>query len=97
MLLKLHFDTLLLEYIREIMHPVRTSWRCVVIYNRLILPISFKVTTLALGQSYDCPSASEATLKDMGNLPTYIFLKNISVIKEKKYGQIGVHILWDVR
>ena len=27
--------------------------------------ISFRVTSLALGQSYDCPSASEATLKDM--------------------------------
>ena len=28
--------------------------------------ISFRVTSLALGQSYDCPSASEVTLKDMG-------------------------------
>ena len=26
----------------------------------------FRVTSLALGQSYDCPSASEVTLKDMG-------------------------------
>ena len=32
------------------------------------LPISFRVTSLALGQSYDCPSASEATLKDMVNI-----------------------------
>ena len=30
------------------------------------LPISFRLSSLALGQSYDCPSASEATLKDMG-------------------------------
>ena len=30
-----------------------------------ILPLSFRVTSLALGQSYDCPSACEATLKDM--------------------------------
>ena len=28
--------------------------------------IFFGVASLALGQSYDCPSASEATLKDMG-------------------------------
>ena len=28
----------------------------------------FKVTLLALGQSYDCPSASEVTLKDMGKI-----------------------------
>ena len=27
-------------------------------------PISCRVTSLALGQSYDCPSASEVTLKD---------------------------------
>ena len=30
------------------------------------LSISFRVASLALGQSYDCPSASEATPKDMG-------------------------------
>ena len=32
------------------------------------LPISFRVASLALGQSHDCPSASEVTLKDMGKL-----------------------------
>ena len=31
----------------------------------LVLSISFEVASLALGQSYDCPSASEATMKDM--------------------------------
>ena len=31
------------------------------------LPTPFRVTSLALGQSYDCPSVSEVTLKDMGN------------------------------
>ena len=30
------------------------------------LPISSWVASLALGQSHDCPSASEVTLKDMG-------------------------------
>ena len=34
------------------------------------LPISFRVTSLALGQSYDCPSACEATLKYMDKLVT---------------------------
>ena len=35
------------------------------------LPIYFRVTSLALGQSYDCPSANEVTLKDTGkSLPT---------------------------
>ena len=32
----------------------------------MYLPISFRVTSLALGQSYDCPSGSKVTLKDMG-------------------------------
>ena len=32
------------------------------------LPIFFRAVSLALGQSCDCPSASEATLKDMGKL-----------------------------
>ena len=39
-------------------------WYIDVIY----LPISFRVASLSLGQSYDCPSASEVTLKDMGTL-----------------------------
>ena len=31
-------------------------------YSRIHLPISFRAGSLVLGQSYDCPSASEATL-----------------------------------
>ena len=38
----------------------------------IYLPISFRVASLALGQSYDCPSASEATLKDMGTIDHYL-------------------------
>ena len=30
------------------------------------LPISFRIISMALGQSYDCPSAIDITLKDMG-------------------------------
>ena len=36
--------------------------------HMMYLPIFFRVASLALGQSYDCPSASEATLQDMGLL-----------------------------
>ena len=32
------------------------------------LPISFRVDSVALGQSYDCPSATEVTLKSIGNI-----------------------------
>ena len=37
----------------------------------IYLLIFFRVASLALGQSYDCPSASEATLKDMTKLAQY--------------------------
>ena len=40
--------------------------RLAVVRAWFIWPISFRVTSLALGQSYDCPSASEVILKDMG-------------------------------
>ena len=33
--------------------------------------ILFKIASQALGQSHDCPSASEATLKDMGKVVWY--------------------------
>ena len=36
----------------------------IVAWYELILPISFRVASLALGQ-YNCPSACEATLKNM--------------------------------
>ena len=42
---------------------------CLVVKYKQILPIpslSLRITSLALGQSYDCPSASEVTLKNMG-------------------------------
>ena len=35
------------------------------------LPIFFKVTWLALGQPYGCPSASEVILKNMGKIHHY--------------------------
>ena len=43
----------------------------VVVWYCLILPISFRVTSLALGQSYDCPSANEATLVGRGKIILY--------------------------
>ena len=36
------------------------------------LPIFFRVASLALGQSYDCPSAGEVILKNMGIIGCYI-------------------------
>ena len=56
----------ILQNISWHIHMVDAWSCCVVADNWLILPISFRVTSLALGQSYDCPSASEVILKDMG-------------------------------
>ena len=63
-----------LQYIPWNIH----SFLCVIIcnvvyiccrYNVIQSPISFRVTSLAQGQSYDCPSASEVTLKNMDTKP----------------------------
>ena len=59
-------------YIFRIMHTVQTSLCCIVFSYTLIWPISFRITSMALGQSYDCPSASEVILKDMGKCITRI-------------------------
>ena len=50
-------------------HPKnhRCGLRFVLFCRGLISPISFRALSLALGQSYDCPSASEAPVKDMAN------------------------------
>ena len=40
------------------------------------LPTSFRVASLALGQSYDCPSASEVTLKDVAKINKYYTTKH---------------------
>ena len=46
-------------------HSISQPCCFVVVRYWLIFAISIRVTSLALGQSYDCPSASETTLKDM--------------------------------
>ena len=53
----------------------------IVVWYWPIWPISIRVTSLTLGQSYDCPSVSEAILRDMGkhiplrtdNIPTSLW------------------------
>ena len=40
-----------------------------------LFTLSFRVDPLALGQSYDCPSASEVTLKYMGKIDLYLTTK----------------------
>ena len=67
-----------IQYIPQNMHMVVLCFvllwfHCLFLvdmYN--ILPISFRITSLALGQLYDCPSASEVILKDMGKIDLHI-------------------------
>ena len=67
-------------FIRATVYPINYANGFAVIYNCFVivillisinviyLYIFYMVTSLALGQSYDCPSASEVTLKDMGKI-----------------------------
>ena len=45
---------------------IKTYW-----FPVIHLTISFRVTSLALGQSYDCPNAGEVTLKYIGKINWY--------------------------
>ena len=57
--------TIMWKYIHRIMCMVYTLlfFYCVLILTNFT--IFFRMTSLALGQSYDCPSASEANLKKL--------------------------------
>ena len=56
------------------MHAVLFCFVLLMFYHQLLwirlrhFPIFFRITSLVLGQSYDCPSDSEAIQKDMGEL-----------------------------
>ena len=54
------------EYIPRIIHTVHALLRFAGVWNGPIIPVSFRVILLALGQAYDCPSAIEETLDNMG-------------------------------
>ena len=54
---------------------ILSSWWILMRY----LPILFRVTSLALGQSLDCPSANEVTLRNMGKMDLYQMSTNSKV------------------
>ena len=53
----------------------------------IYLSVSFRVASLALGQSYDCPSASEVTHKDRYDVADVIFLPIFSSTSHVKCTQ----------
>ena len=62
-------SALAMELLQSWAKPSKYAHCCVVLcfvvviwIHGIHLPISFRVASLALGQSYDCPSASEVTL-----------------------------------
>ena len=77
------------EYIPRIVHMVYTLLCFIVVRHLLILPICFRVASLALGKSYDCPSASEATLKNMAKYITVFYLK---FFEHPSFGQVAHEI-----
>ena len=82
-----------LEYIPTIMHTVHALSCFVVVWYWPISPISFRVTSLALGQSYDCPSASEVTLKV--NISNESKTTDITTTKQSTTKK-PVHVLWGI-
>ena len=58
---------------------------------RLILPISFRITSPAPWQSYDCLSASATTLKDANNYLTWICYKLFQNVTLTSDTNIGVN------
>ena len=73
----------------SISHKICT-WFCCALFCRgyidgsrwiyvIYLPISFRVTSQAPGQSHDCPGACKATLKDMGKI-----IQNLTITNHDK-------------
>ena len=54
-----------IQYIPRNMHTVTALLCFVVVTHLTVFPISIRLTSLALWQSNDCPSASKATLMNM--------------------------------
>ena len=70
----------------------------VVVWYRRILPISFRVTSLALRHWYDFPSASEAILKNMGKLLYVDSLELIAQPRKTKQNETKqcIHVFYGI-
>ena len=65
-------------------------------YTLTDFPISIRLTSLALWQSNDCPSASKATLMNMDKYLMWIHYERLHNHKKSKAQQNRVHISWDI-
>ena len=65
-------------------------------YTLTDLPISIRLTSLALWQSNDCPSASKATLMNMDKYFMWIHYERLHNHNKAKHNKNRVHISWDI-
>ena len=64
-------------------------------YTLTDFPISIRLTSLALWQSNDCPSASNATLMNMDKYFMWIHYERLHNHNKAKHNKT-VHISWDI-
>ena len=75
----------LVQYIPRNMHTV-TALLCFVVVTHLTdFPISIRLTSLALWQSNDCPSASKATLMNMDKYLMWIHYERLHNHNKEKH------------
>ena len=68
-------------------------------YTLTDFPISIRLTSLALGQSNDCPSASKATLMNMDEYFMWIHYKRLHNHNKAKHNKtvcifLGIYCIW---
>ena len=76
-----------LQYIPRNVHTVFALLCFVVVIHWLIFPISIRLTSLALWQSNDCPSASKATLMNMDKYFMWIHYERLHNHNKAKHNK----------
>ena len=81
------------------MHTVFALLCFVVVIHWLIFPISIRLTSLALWQSNDCPSASKATLMNMDKYFMWIHYERLHNNNKAKHNKtvcifLGIYCNW---
>ena len=85
-----------IQYIPRNMHTV-TALLCFVVVTHLTdFPISIRLTSLALWQSNDCPSASKATLMNMDKYFMWIHYERLHNHNKAKHNTTVCINFWDI-
>ena len=77
----------IIQYIPRNMHTVFALLCFVVVIHWLIFPISIRLTSLALWQSNDCPSASKANLMNMDKYFMWIHYERLHNHNKAKHSK----------